>query len=83
MMIVDKRILLSALALALAGCGGVEYKDNYQQIANNPLCAGSDPSQTTMPAQTKDCDRQQSVNWSTEHKSEPVDFTKKDKDGDH
>ena len=75
-------LALLALLAGLAGCGGVEYKDNYQQIANNPLCAGDDPS-SPLPAQTRNCDREQSMNWSTERKGEPVDFGGgKDKDKD-
>ena len=68
------RILISiALALAVAACGGMEFKDSNAAVDANPLCIDA-PNRPGEPV-FKDCERTREATWSSEGKpGEPIDF---------
>ena len=63
---------LLSVALLANGCGSVEYKDTNAAVDARPECAGSDP-RPGEPVESW-CKREKSGTWSSESKSEPVDF---------
>lgn len=64
------------LVAALAACGSVEYKDTTAQVDADPLCVSA-PDHPNEPV-AANCRREQSAAWSSQRKSEPVDFGGKD-----
>ncbi len=66
------------LVPAIAACGSVEYKDTTAEVDANPLCvsAADQPNELV----SEQCRREQGATWSSERKSEPVDFGGKDDD---
>lgn len=69
--------LCLALAAAIAGCGGVQYRDSNAAVDANPLCASA-PSQPGEPV-SKDCERVREATWSSDDgkRDEPLDFSGK------
>jgi len=71
-----KRLSILVAAALAGGCGSVEYRDTTATVDANPLCV-SDPDQPNQPV-AEACRREQGASWSSERKSEPVDFGKRD-----
>lgn len=71
---------MAACAVLLAGCaGGPEYYDTNPAVDANPLCV-SRPDRPGEPV-SRDCERVRGASISSERRSEPVDFRKRE-DGD-
>jgi hypothetical protein len=64
---------IALLALAAAGCGSVEYRDNNAAVDARPECAGAVESRPGegVPAW---CDRSQEAVWSSGSESTGIRF---------
>jgi hypothetical protein len=69
-----------SLAMAIAGCSSMEYKDTNARVDADPLCASA-PDRPGEPVSAR-CKRESGVIYSTDKPSEPLDLSGKSRKSD-